>query len=259
METSDGVPLHRQNPVGRFTDRAPDYARFRPGYPEAAFDAMLDGLGEPTGLIAVDVGAGTGISARPLAARGVRVIALEPSAAMRAHAGPVQGDRIEWRDGRAERTSLENASADLVLCAQSFHWFDPAATEREFRRVLRTTGRLALLWNTRQSDDALTRGYTELIRELFAPKSGRHGTVAEEFFARASTFRNARRLDFRNEQSLDLDGLVGRAMSSSYVAREGVERDRMVEQLRELHARHADEAGRVTLVHTTQLWLADPA
>src|SRR5689334_17665803 len=111
--------FHEMNPTGRFSDRAGDYARFRPTYPAAAIDAVLDGLTPP--ITAADVGAGTGISATLLADRGVRVFAIEPNAAMRASAAP--NPLVEWREGSAERTSLADHSVDLVLCAQAFHWF----------------------------------------------------------------------------------------------------------------------------------------
>jgi SAM-dependent methyltransferase len=115
--------LDRLDPTGRFTNRAEDYAKHRPSYPDAAIDAVLMGLGAPPDLVAADVGAGTGISSRALAARGLRVVAIEPNAAMRAKAEP--HPRVEWRDGTGERTGLPPASVDLVLCAQAFHWLDP--------------------------------------------------------------------------------------------------------------------------------------
>ena len=34
-------PLHAMNPLERFSDRAADYVKYRPDYPEAAFDAIL--------------------------------------------------------------------------------------------------------------------------------------------------------------------------------------------------------------------------
>ncbi len=83
---------HDIDPTGRFSNRADDYARHRPTYPAAAIDALLAGLGPASGLVAVDVGAGTGISARLLAERGVSVIAVEPNRAMR-EAGRTRGAR----------------------------------------------------------------------------------------------------------------------------------------------------------------------
>ncbi|UIE37452.1 hypothetical protein [Leptodesmis sichuanensis] len=45
---SGDLPLHQLQPLSRFSDRAEDYARFRPTYTTAAIVAMLDGLGDPT-------------------------------------------------------------------------------------------------------------------------------------------------------------------------------------------------------------------
>src|SRR5262245_13861892 len=133
-----GPRLHTMNPTGRFSDRASDYVKYRPTYPAAAIDAVLEGLGPAGTLVAADVGAGTGISSRLLAERGVRVIAVEPNRVMRDAAEP--HELVEWRDGRAEGTGLESSSLDLVLCAQSFHWFEPAAALGELARVLRPGG-----------------------------------------------------------------------------------------------------------------------
>lgn len=116
--------------VERFSDRATDYVKYRPTYPAEAMQAMLDGLGPPSDPTAADVGAGTGISARLLGDRGVRVVAVEPGDAMRQAAAPHRN--VVWVDGRAEATGLEPASVDLVLCAQSFHWFRAADALTEF-------------------------------------------------------------------------------------------------------------------------------
>jgi hypothetical protein len=43
--------LHDQNPVGRFSDRAGDYVKYRPTYPAEAIDAILDGLGPAERLL----------------------------------------------------------------------------------------------------------------------------------------------------------------------------------------------------------------
>src|SRR5262245_64002535 len=158
------APLHEMNPTGRFTDRAADYVKYRPGYPGAAIDAILAGLGHPAVLLAADVGAGTGISSRALAERGVRVTAIEPNAAMRGAAEP--HPRVEWQDGTAEATGLPGGSMDLVVCAQAFHWVRQDEALREFARVLRQAGRLAILWNERDRSDPLMTAYREAIRAV---------------------------------------------------------------------------------------------
>ena len=53
----------------------------RPAYPAALIDALVD-VAAPVGRRVVDVGAGIGHLALPLAARGVEVVAIEPALAM---------------------------------------------------------------------------------------------------------------------------------------------------------------------------------
>lgn len=255
------TPLYEHRPTTRFSDRAADYVLHRPSYPSGAIDALLDGLRAPTvgAPIAADIGAGTGISARLLADRGVRVIAIEPSQAMRDAAEP--HELVEWRDAVAEATGLSDAGVDLVLCAQSYHWFDPARACREFARVLRPRGRLALMWNDADESDRVARGYYDLVRAA----SGGAGPTSHRTIARDPTLappfdsRAMKRLRFRNEQRLTREGLVGRAMSASYVPRRGDDAARLIEGLHELHARHADADARVTLVYDVLVYLTERA
>ncbi|HTR97860.1 MAG TPA: class I SAM-dependent methyltransferase [Candidatus Acidoferrales bacterium] len=255
MTGHDDPPLHEMEPIARFSDRAADYVRFRPGYPAAAIDAMLEGLGDPALLAAADVGAGTGISARALAARGVGVTALEPNEAMRSAAEPAA--RVAWRDGTAEATGLAGGSVDLVLCAQSFHWFRQSEAVSEFHRVLRSGGRLALMWNSRDRTDELTGGFVRAIHAV----GGEHPAERREFdpgvVSARGEFTRVRLVTFSNVQELDLAGLIGRATSASYVPREGPGFERLCALLAQLHARLADARGFVRLRYVTQVHLAE--
>jgi SAM-dependent methyltransferase len=86
------------DPRERFTATVDRYARHRPDYPEALLD-WLAGL--VSGRRAVDLGAGTGILTRQLAARGWDVVGVEPNAAMRERAAAAGGTYV---DGSAEAT-----------------------------------------------------------------------------------------------------------------------------------------------------------
>ncbi len=246
--------LRGMDPTGRFSDRASDYVRHRPDYPAIAFDAMLEGLGAPESLLAADVGAGTGISTRPLAERGVRVVAIEPNAAMRAAAEPHAN--VAWRDGSAEATGLPDACVDLVLCAQAFHWFRQAEALAEFRRVLRSGGRFALMWNVRDDSDALTREYIEAIHAT----NGVHASERIPFDPATSDqvggFGPVGFHAFPHEQALDRDGLLGRATSSSYVSREPAKLEALTRLLHEAFERHRDARGLVTMRYVTEVWMA---
>jgi len=242
------------DPTGRFADRAADYVRFRPDYPAAAIDAVLVGLGAPERLVAADVGAGTGISARLLAERDVRVHAIEPNAAMRAAAEPHPG--VEWSAGTAEATGLAGASVRLVLSAQAFHWFRQADAIAEFHRVLQPGGRLALMWNARDRDDPLTIGYIAAIHAVNGEHPAEHRGI-DAGVVEAGGFAPLRLLTFPHAQTLDLEGFIGRATSASYVSKEPAALAELVRRLTALHARHADARGVVTLRYRTELHLTE--
>jgi SAM-dependent methyltransferase len=240
--------------VSRFTDRAADYVKYRPTYPAAAIDAILDGLGWPGELVAADVGAGTGISARLLGDRGVRVIAIEPGEAMRAAAAP--HSNVTWTIGAAEATGLAPESMDLVLCAQAFHWFRALAALAEFARILKPRRRLAIMWNRRSKVDPLTAGYRQVIVDVGGDVGVESMPFDPAVVPDSGRFSTPHRLTFPNAQRLDLDGLVGRARSASYVPKIGSEGDRLVDRLTALHRAHADADGFVTLVYETEIYLS---
>jgi SAM-dependent methyltransferase len=252
---SDSLDLPSMNPTGRFSNRADDYVRYRPDYPASAIDTVLDGLGDPTSLVAADVGAGTGISARQLADRGVRVIAIEPNAEMRSAAVP--HPRVEWRDGTAEATGLPSESVGLVACAQAFHWFRPREAIAEFRRVLRPGGRLALIWNVRDDRDAMTRGYIEAIHAVAGPHPAERRELPAGVVDSAGSFTPPRLLTFEHAQRLDPAGLIGRAASASYVPKESGVLAQLERRLTQLHARHRGPDGLVRLRYLTDVYLAE--
>jgi SAM-dependent methyltransferase len=243
-----------QDTVARFDDRAADYVRYRPTYPAAAIDAVLEGLGAPALVVAADVGAGTGISARLLAERGVHVYAIEPGEVMRAAAAPHR--RVTWIAAHAESTALRTESVGLVLCAQSFHWFRPADAIAEFARVLTRGGRLAIMWNRRSTTDPFTVGYRQAILDVGGEIVAERMPFDPAVVGAGGAFDLPQRLAFANEQRLDLDGLIGRARSASYVPKTGGAGERLLVLLRDLHRRYADSSGCVSLVYETELFRA---
>ena len=242
-----------QDPGARFDERASYYARHRPDYPDAALDAILEDLLRE--VVAADIGAGTGISARQLTARGASVFAVEPNVAMAAAAEP--DPRVEWIEGTAERTGLDDGSCDLVLCAQSYHWFDSKTALVEFRRILRPKGRLALLWNIRDSADDFQIAFTRVLDGLDRPVSQDRSYI-EGIVLDGALFENVRGAEFRHEQRLTGEGLVGRTMSLSYFPHHGPEHDRRMAQVRALHESRRDDEGIVPFRYRSLLWLAEP-
>jgi SAM-dependent methyltransferase len=240
------------DPTTRFSDRADDYARFRPSYPRDIVDAVVDGFTQPE---VADLGAGTGISSRLLADAGARVYAIEPNASMR---GEIGDPRIQPIDGTAEATTLGDASLDIVTAFQSYHWFRPDETFSEVERILRRRGRFAAVWNERDEDDAFMREYRAVIAGYMTDdteaRRGRSRATLLDVYGRR--WGNVRVVERQNLAPVDWDGFVGRTRSSSYLPREGAAYDAMAAELRALYERAGDYGG-ARFVMLTQAYIAE--
>lgn len=234
--------------TGRFSDRAEAYAAARPSYPDEAIDALFEGLGDPAEQTVADLGAGTGISARLLAARGAQVYAVEPNGPMRAAAAP--DPRITWVDATAEHTGLDEASIDLVTAFQAFHWFDTRAVLDEMVRILRPAGRAAVVYNERDDQDPFTGAYGTLVRRYQTDDTERRRAFGMESFAQFAAWHTVRRIVVPNPHVLDLEGLLNRVRSTSYLPQSGPVADEVHAAVRALFDVHA-RGGRVTMAMRT--------
>jgi ubiquinone/menaquinone biosynthesis C-methylase UbiE len=226
------------DPRRRFTGAGEAYARYRPGYPDALVDWVVERSGVGPGDRVADVGCGTGIFTRRLAARGVDAVGIDPNEDMLAQAIAAGG--AEYRLAEAAATGLDAASVALVTVAQAFHWLDRDRALAEFARVLRPGGRVAAIYNLR-AEGAFMDAYDALLRRF----SDRYRVVEswEETLAGLRAERRTRdheEWSGRNAQRFDFAGLHGRAWTSSYVFdgvrdREGF--DRALRELFDAHAR----------------------
>lgn len=247
-----------RNPTTRFSDRVENYVKHRPGYPKELLVFLRDEFGAGKGCQVADVGSGTGRSTEMLLAAGCEVYAVEPNADMRAAAEAACDSRPGFHSvgAPAEATTLPDASIDLVVAAQAFHWFDPAATRDEFSRILKPGGRVALIWNSRRDDTSFMRGYESLVRA--------HGIDYQEInHARVA---NAKALaaffspgivsqrEFDNATTHDFDGLLGRVLSCSYMPQPGHEKyEAMLAALRRLFD-NEQKSGIVTMDYVTEVY-----
>ncbi|MBL8798523.1 MAG: methyltransferase domain-containing protein, partial [Planctomycetia bacterium] len=161
-----------------------------------------------------------------------------------------------FREGRAEATGLPDGVADLVLSAQAFHWFEPVATLREFHRLLKPSGGVALFWNERDETDPCTAAYGQVVRSTKdaagIEKSRHHSGDA---LLVHPEFQHGERVWFSHEQLLDEAGLLGRALSVSYAPKEPDAIEQYKARLREVFGKFQHD-GTVVLRYRTLLILA---
>jgi SAM-dependent methyltransferase len=155
-----------------FGTAAGDYARYRPGFPEAFFDRVSRaGIGIP-GQRVLDLGTGTGALARGFAARGCRVVGLDPSAAMLQEAVTLTraaGLHVHYIRAVAEATGLKGGGFDVVSAGQCWHWFDRARTSQEVARLLRVGGRALIGYLTYLADPGTLGAATEALVLRYHP------------------------------------------------------------------------------------------
>lgn len=243
----------------RFSDRAGTYVKYRPSYPPELVTSLVERANLTDHGIIADIGSGTGILTGLLLPVARRVFAVEPNAAMRAAAeDQFRADpRFTSVAAPAEATTLADSSIDLITVAQAFHWFDQRACRREFARILRPTGQVGLIWNERQtSTTPFMAAYEQLLktkaRDYDQVKHSRVDEAAIRAFFQPATFE---KIECPNDQSFDLPGVLGRAISSSYVPNVGQPgHEEFMAHLREIFLRHARD-GRVTFAHVTRLYL----
>ena len=197
------------------------YEQGRPEYAPDAVAYLLQRLGVARGGSAktvVDLAAGTGKFTRALIAAGVAPTAIEPVEHMRDTLRE-HTPGVTALDGTAESIPLPDASADAVVVAQAFHWFDGPAALREIRRVLKPVGGLGLVWNGQdRTIDWVDGIWTEVdARRDDTPSAWSYRW--RDAFSPEAGFSPLLSTTFRQDHVTDRDGLVARVTSISFIAR----------------------------------------
>ncbi|MGN6396928.1 MAG: class I SAM-dependent methyltransferase [Mucilaginibacter sp.] len=243
----------------RFTERVENYVKYRPGYPAEVLELLENEGGLSQGAAVADIGSGTGIFTRLLLQRGYKVYAVEPNQAMQQAACMWLGDDQNFTpvDAVAEATTLDTHSIDMVVCAQAFHWFNDARTRWEFNRILKDEGLAALIWNNRLADtDDFSMAYENLLKTKSVDYNKvNHRNINDIDFK--AFFKNGvyKQVNYPNAQLFNLEGLMGRAFSSSYVpAENSIDGMRFRGLLENIFAKY-NTKGTVTFTYQTEVYL----
>lgn len=242
----------------RFSNRVENYARFRPGYPRAVLQLLETECDLTSASVVADVGSGTGILSELFLENGNRVFGVEPNAKMRE-----AGERLLQRypsftsiAGTAEATTLEDGSVDFVVAGQALHWFDLDRARAEFGRVSKAGGRAVVIWNSRRKNATpFLAAYERLLRTHGTDyEQVEHGRSAAEMVGEFFGPGGFETRTFDNAQILDLHGIRGRLLSSSYVPGEGEPgAEEMLLEAEGLFREHETD-GTVTIEYDTNVY-----
>ena len=247
------------NATSRFSDRVENYVLYRPGYPPEALEVLQEECGLRPEHVIADIASGTGKWTQMLLENGNAVFGVEPNAEMRQAGERLLSPFPKFTSvaGKAEATTLGDASVDFVTAAQAAHWFDRVPARQEFERILKLGGWMVLLWNERRLEaTAFLREYEQLLLT--------YGTDYEDIRHERTTAEMHEFFDpepfqervFPMRQEFDYAGLEGRLLSSSYAPGPGHPKHQpMLRELQRIFKQHAVKDG-VGFEYRTRVYFA---
>jgi SAM-dependent methyltransferase len=242
----------------RFSNRVADYVRYRPGYPEELLPLLKTWTSFRADHVVADIGSGTGLLSKLFLDFGNRVLGVEPNPEMRVAGEEFLSGYPNFTSvaGSAEATTLPSDSVDFVAAGQAFHWFQMPAARNEFHRILKSDGRVLVIWNERLLDEtAFLREYEALLLRFgtdYARVNESYPRAEQmlEFFG-ATDFTSH---SLPNFQEFDFEGLSGRLRSSSYAPPPGHPQfEPMMKELRQLYDAH-QRRGVVRMEYRTRVY-----
>ena len=239
-----------------FSNRAENYAKYRPSYPQAVLECLRDECGLTPADVIADVGSGTGILSELFFKNGNPVFGVEPNDEMRGTAERLLSHYPNFCsvNGTAEATTLPDNSADLVTAGQALHWFDRPKAKIEFERILRPGNHAMFVWSTIDFDGSPFMGAYERLATKYSGKQ-RRVDWDEKAQDIASFFdgRMAIRL-FDNARNLDFAALKGGYLSASHAPQAGhPQHEPLMRDLRELFDTFQEGRG-VRFLNVTRMY-----
>ena len=138
-----------------YSEAATAYRWARPLYPDEMVEKVLRQAGLSSQSSMLEIGCGPGIATALFAAKGLSIVALEPSQAAcdLARRSCQSNSRTVVINSTFEDYELKQQTFDAVLAATSFHWISPDVACQKSAAALKPGGSLILLWATPPQPD----------------------------------------------------------------------------------------------------------
>ena len=148
-----------------YTELAQAYLK-RADNAQEAIDKMFSMAEVKPGDNACDVGAGAAHLTMKLAEYGLKVCAVEPNDAMRTNGirRTAQYANVKWFEGIGEHTGMRDNEFDIVTFGSSFNVCNRQEALKESKRILKSKGWFACMWNHRKLEDPLQKQIEERTR-----------------------------------------------------------------------------------------------
>jgi SAM-dependent methyltransferase len=176
----EGRPA-RERQRRTFERTAADYYRYRPTYPGALFTDILGYTGLAPQDRILEIGCGTGRASLSLAQTGNPLLGIEPAPAMAdsVRAKLAGYPNVEIITSLFEDADIEQHVFGLVVCAQAYHWLDPATRVDRIADALRPGGSAAIFANI-QVTPSDSRQFHDRVQDVYrriAPELAHQGPV----------------------------------------------------------------------------------
>jgi ubiquinone/menaquinone biosynthesis C-methylase UbiE len=209
-----------------FSDRVKEYSKFRVDYSDDVKNFLALQIISSDKQILADIGSGTGLLAKILLELGAYVFGVEPNDEMRKKGEHNLADYRKFTSiaGSAEHTNLKDDSIDIITAGNAFHWFDSKKARQEFKRILKSDGKIILIrtdWKE-YKDEAMA----EYDRIICAYCTQRRGIVADILLEKQAIHEFFKTYNIYilkpSIKQYSREDLKGRFLSTSYAPKEGI-------------------------------------
>ncbi|WP_180112298.1 class I SAM-dependent methyltransferase [Acinetobacter sp. YH12131] len=194
------------------------YQQVRPSYPQEVDTFLQDQLKVLPNSHIVDLGSGTGKFLPHLLKLTTQLTAVEPIASMLTELRQLY-PQVATVQARSEQLPLPAQCADLVSCAQSFHWFANLQSLKEIHRILKPQAHLLLIWNQRDISVNWVNALAEMILPFEGDTPRFHNQDWRQVFADTDLFQLCHEQQFHHTHVGTVEQVVSkRLLSTSFIA-----------------------------------------